>query len=346
MLEKLGEIDTTAIEELVEIKAEQELLESRLEAMEEKKGDVTDEVFDRVRADYEARLADLDEQARPLKDQARREYARLRDLHQQCEDGLRAARLDTEELRFRHDLGEFEDEEFEKQLEASEKSEEERSTELAEAERLTERFVEAFRSREELEEPIEEPEPPAEPLDEEADEEGSESDLAEAAPAETDSDHTAAVPVQTFGDEAPDPNAPPSVDNPEAEADVPSSPPPPVPSDAAPGQLPPANGWEDTTVSRGGARLQLQAEDGSVEEFTLGITPTTIGRSPDCVVHVESDSASRQHAEVYLDGRGYVVRDLGSNNGTFVNELKVTEAKLNEGDVVRIGLCKLVFREG
>ena len=52
-----------------------------------------------------------------------------------------------------------------------------------------------------------------------------------------------------------------------------------------------------------------------------------------------------RHAEVLLDSRGYVVRDLGSNNGTFVNEEQVTEAKLKDGGVVRIGLTSLVFRD-
>jgi pSer/pThr/pTyr-binding forkhead associated (FHA) protein len=55
---------------------------------------------------------------------------------------------------------------------------------------------------------------------------------------------------------------------------------------------------------------------------------------------------SRRHAEVVLDGRGYVVRDLGSNNGTFVNDQRVDETKLNDGDVVRLGLTYLTFREG
>ena len=164
MLEKLGEIDTTAIVELVEIKAEQELLESRLEAMAEKQGKVSEEVFARVRNDYEARLENLESKARPLKEQARREYSRLRELHEQCEQGLRAARMDTEELQFRHDLGEFEEKQFQQQLEASGKQEEERGKELAAAESLTERFVEAFRSRDELEEPTADavvaPEPP------------------------------------------------------------------------------------------------------------------------------------------------------------------------------------------
>jgi len=103
---------------------------------------------------------------------------------------------------------------------------------------------------------------------------------------------------------------------------------------------------EGKTVVSGGARLDLQTEDGTVREYTLGIAPTTIGRSPDCAICLMAESLSRRHAEVFLDGRGYVVRDLGSNNGTYVNEQRVDEAKLNDGDVVRLGLTYLVFREG
>ena len=103
---------------------------------------------------------------------------------------------------------------------------------------------------------------------------------------------------------------------------------------------------DDKTIVRTGARLELRATDGSVQEFKLGLAPTTIGRSPDCVIRVESDSASRRHAEVFLDARGYVVRDSGSNNGTFVNEEQVTESKLSDGDQIRIGEANLVFWEG
>lgn len=355
MLEKLGEIDTAAIEELVEIKAEQELLESRLASMNERKGRVTEEVFERVRADYGARLADLEDKARPLKDRARREYARLRDLHQQCEDGLRAAQLDTEELQFRHELGEFEDEEFQQQLEASKASEAERGKELAEAERLTERFVEAFRSQEELEEPVAEPAADRQPPS------GSQ-DAVVAGPApaavaqvrdpeppsfEAPADHTAAIPARVALDEAPESTGEPPTGAPPrvTETQWTAPPPPPVPQPVPPPPVPDA-GYEGKTVVSGGARLDVRAEDGPVQEYTLGVAPTSVGRSPDCVICLPSESVSRRHAEVFLDGRGYVVRDLGSNNGTFVNEQQVTEVKLNDGDVVRVGLTSLVFREG
>lgn len=357
MLEKLGEIDTTAIVELVEIKAEQELLESRLEAMAEKKGSVSEEVFERVRGDYEARLESLDRKARPLKEQARREYARLSELQEQCEQGLRAARMDTEELQFRHDLGEFEEKQFQQQLEASGKQEEERGKELAAAESLTERFVEAFRSRDELEEPTAEavvaPEPPT-----------VQPEALEAEPA------TATVlqprpPVAPFSAAPDDLSVATASQDPEAETPEPVSPAPPdepevvmntdstMPAVPLPASLrrsrprpAAAPVPDDKTIVRSGARLELRASDGSVQEFKLGLASTTIGRSPDCVIRVQSDSASRRHAEVFLDARGYVVRDSGSNNGTFVNEEQVTESKLSDGDQIRIGEVSLVFWEG
>jgi len=125
-----------------------------------------------------------------------------------------------------------------------------------------------------------------------------------------------------------------------------ATPPPSLPAAPQPEPPPaPDSGWEEKTVARSGARLELLAEGGPLWEFTLGLTPATIGRSADCTIHVPSDSVSRRHAEVLLDSRGYVVRDLGSNNGTFVNEEQVTEAKLKDGDVVRIGLTSLVFRD-
>jgi pSer/pThr/pTyr-binding forkhead associated (FHA) protein len=40
------------------------------------------------------------------------------------------------------------------------------------------------------------------------------------------------------------------------------------------------------------------------------------------------------------------VRDLGSNNGTFVNGRRVTQAELHDGDVIQVGFIDLRFREG
>jgi pSer/pThr/pTyr-binding forkhead associated (FHA) protein len=73
---------------------------------------------------------------------------------------------------------------------------------------------------------------------------------------------------------------------------------------------------------------------------------TTAGRHPDCDIFLDDITVSRRHAEFRRDGDRYVVRDVGSLNGTYVNRERVDEAPLSHGDEVQIGRFKLVFFAG
>lgn len=60
----------------------------------------------------------------------------------------------------------------------------------------------------------------------------------------------------------------------------------------------------------------------------------------DCDIVLPERQVSRQHAEIYLDQGLYYLRDLGSKNGTYVNEQAITEpVRLQDGDSVQIALC-------
>ena len=52
---------------------------------------------------------------------------------------------------------------------------------------------------------------------------------------------------------------------------------------------------------------------------------------------------SRRHAEFYRQGAGFVVRDVGSLNGTYVNRERIEETALNDGDEVQVGKFRLTF---
>ena len=68
-----------------------------------------------------------------------------------------------------------------------------------------------------------------------------------------------------------------------------------------------------------------------------------IGRDPDCDISLASRSVSRRHALVEKTPGGWVVRDLGSANGTSVDGARVQEAPLVEGAAVRFGEVDAVF---
>ena len=82
---------------------------------------------------------------------------------------------------------------------------------------------------------------------------------------------------------------------------------------------------------------------------TLALSPgdNLIGRNPECGVWVDAAGVSRRHARLRLDAESgaATIADLGSMNGTFVNETRVeSEAALRDGDQVHLGSVALTFR--
>ncbi len=77
-------------------------------------------------------------------------------------------------------------------------------------------------------------------------------------------------------------------------------------------------------------------------------TSVVIGRHPDCNFQINDDSVSRRHAEVANDGNGnFTVKDLGSTNGTHVNDAPIRRLRsLGNGDRLRIGTVLLKFLTG
>jgi hypothetical protein len=71
-----------------------------------------------------------------------------------------------------------------------------------------------------------------------------------------------------------------------------------------------------------------------------------IGRSPDCDIVVGDEAVSRRHCEIVWQYVQYVVRDLQSANGTFVNGQQVQTAQLRSGDLIEVGMVHLRFHDG
>lgn len=70
---------------------------------------------------------------------------------------------------------------------------------------------------------------------------------------------------------------------------------------------------------------------------------TTLGRDPTNTIQLSDQRISRQHCQIWRDGINYKIRDLNSKNGTYVNNLLITEAALLPGDLIQIGETVLTF---
>jgi EAL domain-containing protein (putative c-di-GMP-specific phosphodiesterase class I) len=81
-----------------------------------------------------------------------------------------------------------------------------------------------------------------------------------------------------------------------------------------------------------------------LRRIALAPLPFRVGRLPDLALTLASESVSKEHAELFLRGLSLWVRDLGSKNGTLVNNEHVTEKELHEGDILHF--AQVEFRVG
>ncbi len=93
------------------------------------------------------------------------------------------------------------------------------------------------------------------------------------------------------------------------------------------------------------ATLHILQRDGSVIEREINATEFRIGKGPQNDVILNDASVSGTHAMItFADGR-FMLSDLGSRNGTLLNEARVTEARpLAHGDLIKMGHCTITFR--
>jgi pSer/pThr/pTyr-binding forkhead associated (FHA) protein len=127
--------------------------------------------------------------------------------------------------------------------------------------------------------------------------------------------------------------------------------------------------WEDTTITfmpvesagevsdqevpvtledlpEGMGMLVVKRGPNAGSKFLLDADVTRAGRHPDSDIFLDDITVSRRHAEVVRRGGQYVVRDVGSLNGTYLNRERIEEAPLSNGDELQVGKFRLVFFAG
>jgi two-component system cell cycle response regulator len=80
--------------------------------------------------------------------------------------------------------------------------------------------------------------------------------------------------------------------------------------------------------------------------YPLDRAPVVLGRGTDCDIRINDGSVSRRHAQVEPHTDGYIVTDLQSTNGTYVNDIAAARARLQDGDYLRVGNCIYRFLSG
>ncbi|MCI2417918.1 FHA domain-containing protein [Saccharopolyspora sp. K220] len=124
--------------------------------------------------------------------------------------------------------------------------------------------------------------------------------------------------------------------------DEPTSPAVPSPGQAAP-LAPVSEIWPNPV---GGTGLVVTRGPYAGVTIPVSVGVSTVGRSRDCDVTLDSPTVSRCHAQIHHDGVHYTIIDMGSLNGTYVNREPVDRARLVGGDEIWIGTFRFTFRTG
>lgn len=80
------------------------------------------------------------------------------------------------------------------------------------------------------------------------------------------------------------------------------------------------------------------------KSYPIDKSRIVVGREPKCDIHIDNLGISREHCAFSQRGDAYLVQDLNSSNGTYVNGRKITEHFLNNDDEIVIGKYMLKFK--
>lgn len=122
-------------------------------------------------------------------------------------------------------------------------------------------------------------------------------------------------------------------------------PPHPVPNDSAKTTMTVSHNTNSQGPSESEGTLHILLRDSTVIERDLVKVETTIGKGPQNDIILPDASVSSSHAMISFADGVFTLNDLGSRNGTFINEARVLEPrKLQHGDLIKMGHCTLTFR--
>jgi hypothetical protein len=332
MADEIAAIDASCIDALKQLKDEQDVLDQRIQAMDEMKSTVAEAVYLRVRADYVAKRNGLEDQSRPLRDTARVQYAHLMQIIGELEAAHETVKLDQQEIELRHQLGEFGKKEFESRMGAIAQVAAEKGAAHEQARTLRERFLGAVRSEDELRNAT--PPRPAAPLPPPVSVHTT-AEVPQAAPPRVDV--TAEIPKVPAARPAAAPAAPAAPFEGTMVMPVPNFAAPPPPARPAPAV-------NEATVMFRPARLVPQNPEAGKATHALTLKPISIGADAANEIRIGGPGVEPRHAQIVPTPKGYSLIDMDTKHGTRVNAEKVKERVLANEDVVQVGAARFVFR--
>jgi general secretion pathway protein A len=92
-------------------------------------------------------------------------------------------------------------------------------------------------------------------------------------------------------------------------------------------------------------KIEVRSEGNTISEHFFGSGRVIAGRSPDNEIYIKSKFVSRHHAQLVSDQDGCIVEDLNSTNGILIGENRAKKHRLQDGDVITMGIHELVYTD-
>lgn len=294
-------INHTLLEEALKIKHERSLIKERISKIEAKKNEVSPSVYQKVKQDYSAKLNEVTNAFLEKKTDIDRELSALYETRTRISENLEQHKEISEELKFRHDLGEHDDEKF------AELSKEELDK-IGKFEKILsavnsniERYEAIFADEEGI---IESAEPSLKKPKAKAEKHATPSEILEA------SDYNVGAGEKDYF----------SPEDEEAHTPLETS----------------VDITKKTAAGTGVPRIIIIEGELVSHEYKLR-KETSIGRANTNTIVLKDAKVSRQHAVIKRTGNEFVVVDLNSSNGVIVNHERIKEHVLTDGDQIQIG---------
>ena len=334
-----NDLDLSVLDELTELQARRTQIVGRLTQMDERRGDVAPAVYLRVRADYEQQRKRLENEEEPLKQNARGIYARVRDRIDTLEREEGDARLNLQELEFRHSLGEFDKPQFNVRKADIDAGINARAANFGRAKKIRERFLAIFGSEAELSEPQ------ADVV--------SETVLVSPVSIQALQQTLSPTSIHSTIQQAPvSPQFPGMPSMPTGMPPIPNAQAPKAfveqkmepPKMEAPKMEPrrPAN--PDATVVFRPGRLTPMNPEAGIAPTMLSLKPITAGSDAACDVRLSAPGIQARHVEICLTRAGFILKDVGGGDLVLIDGQIITEQLLRDGDAIQIGPARFSFK--
>jgi len=305
-------LNQALLDEAQKIKQERVLIKERIQKIEAKKNEVSPSVYQKVKQDYLAKLNETSNSLLEKKTDIDKELSSLYEARSRVGEEVEQHKEALEEIKFRNTLGEFSEEEFEK----SENEEFDKITKFEKILKSINNNIEKYEAIFSDEEDIAETTEPSIKKTRTRAEKKGESKVKE------ESDYM--IPAGEEGD-----YFAPETDETPIQKPIEHS----LTSDVT----------KKTAVASGEARVIIIEGEQAGQEYKLR-KETTIGRANTNLIPLKDAKVSRQHAIIKKTGNEFVIIDLNSSNGIFVNHERVKEHVLGDGDQIQIGDHTLQFK--